>query len=222
MLSLRIHWLSLATFITGLGILFIFQIYHAAFGLMPAALLGLALGTLLVVMANLHYLFGFTGMCHSGFGFAFILIALPMPSAIQGPVVASLQVLVSTLDVEILSLLGIPAQLKGSLISLPEGTVGIDEACSGIRSVQSTIMATLFIGYLALRGWGLRIVLFVAGMFLAILGNVIRSLVLSYTANAKGVAALASLHDPASWSILVFTVVGVGLVAWVLNRIEKE
>jgi hypothetical protein len=59
---------------------------------------------------------------------------------------------------------------------------------------------------------------FVAGMFLAIVGNVIRSLALSYTANAKVVAALASWHDPASWSILVFTVVGVGLVAWVYGE----
>ncbi|MCL5097694.1 MAG: exosortase/archaeosortase family protein [Candidatus Omnitrophica bacterium] len=221
-LRLRFHWSQPILLLVSLGSLFVFQIYHAAFGLMPAALVGLAIGILLLVTANLHYVYGMAGIRHFGFGFAFILIALPMPSAIQGPLVSSLQSVVAGINVEVLRVFGIPAQQIGSLIHLPGGTVGIDEACSGIRSLQSTIMATLFIGYLTIRSRFLQLALFGLGMLLAVAGNILRSLFLSFMANARGIDSLKEYHDAAGWSVLGFTVVGVCLVAWGLNRLEKS
>ena len=123
---------------------------------------------------------------------------------------------------DVLNILGIPAQQVGSLIHLPNGTVGIDEACSGIRSLQSAVMATLFIGYLTLKRNSLRVVLLGAGIGLAVLGNIIRSLYLSYTANAKGIASVSAAHDAAGWSILAFTVAGVALFSWWFSRLEKK
>jgi exosortase len=125
-------------------------------------------------------------------------------------------------NVEVLNLVGIPAQQIGSTIRLPNCTVGIDEACSGVRSLQSAVMATLFIGYLTLRRKSLQVALFVAGVALAIFGNLVRSLFLSLTANAKGVEAIQNVHDTAGWSILAFTVCGVGLAAWWLGKVERR
>ena len=34
---------------------------------------------------------------------------------------------------------------RGNLIELSTGVLGVDEACSGIRSFQSTLMAALFL-----------------------------------------------------------------------------
>jgi exosortase/archaeosortase family protein len=82
-------------------------------------------------------------------------------------------------------------------------------------------MATLFIGYLTLRGKGLQAALLLCGVALAIFGNLIRSLFLSYTANARGAAAVETAHDSAGWSILIFTALGVALVAWGFSRFEK-
>ena len=205
----------------GLGLLFVVQMYQAAFGLNSASLAGLACGIMALIAANLHYLFGWVGIRHFAFTFAFLLVALPMPSAIQNPLVGGLQSSVAFLNVEILRLLGIPAQQIGSVIKLPGCIVGVDEACSGIRSLQSTIMATLFIGYLTLRRASLKILLLLAGIGLAVIGNVGRSLFLSYTANQKGLQALEAFHDPAGWSILTFTAAGVILVTWLLNRAES-
>jgi exosortase len=207
--------------VLGLAILFLIQIYQAAFGTTAAQLAGLAVGVMLIVAANLVYVFGWIGWRHFAFGFCFLLIALPMPTAIYQPVVSNLQSKVASLNVEILSLLGIPAQKTGSLIRLSNCTVGIDEACSGIRSLQSTVMATLFIGYLSLKARSLQLVLLVGGMLLAIFGNVVRSLFLSYKASVSGVNSIAAFHDAAGWSILAFTGAAVILLAWLLHKLER-
>ena len=96
-------------------------------------------------------------MCSDGEGSRTLLfrshfppVALPMPSLVHRIVVGGLQSQVTRLTVELLNVAGIPAQAVGSLIRLSNCTVGVDEACSGIRSLQSTLMATLFIGHLIL------------------------------------------------------------------------
>jgi exosortase len=206
----------------GLALLFLVQIYQAAFGTSAATIQGLALGVLLIVAANLRYLFGWRGVRHFAMAFAFVYVALPLPSAVQHLVVGGLQAKVAAVDVQLLNLMGVAATRVGSLIQLPTCTVGIDEACSGIRSLQSTVMATLFIGYLTLQRNSLRVILFGSGVALALLGNVVRSLFLSVVANSRGIGAIKEYHDTAGWSILAFTVVGVGVFAWLLARLEKR
>jgi len=145
-----------------------------------------------------------------------------MPGIIYGPLVGGLQGMVSAVDTEILNLMGIPAQQVGSLIHLPGGTVGIAEACSGIRSLQSTVMATVFIGYLTLNRVSWQVLLFICGVGLAIFGNLMRSLYLSLMANAYGVESVEEVHDAAGWTILIFTTVGVILISWLLNKLQQS
>lgn len=196
------------------------QVYQAAFGTNAASLCGHALGVVMLGLANLHYVWGWRGIRRFGFPLVFLFVAVPMPSAIQNPVTGFLQRLVTSVNVEVLNLSGIPAERVGSLIRLPGGTVGVNEACSGIRSLQSAVMATLFIGYLSLRSGFLRVLLFGGGLMVAVLGNLLRSLYLSFTASSRGVGAVNEVHDAAGWSILLFTAVGVAVLAWGLARVE--
>lgn len=215
------RWWAVLVGLGGAAMLFLVQIYQAAFGTNSASTMGLALGVMMVVAANVGIAYGWRGLREFGMPFAFMLVAVPLPGALHGLIVNGLQAKVAAVDVEILNLIGVPAQQVGSLIHLPGGTVGIDEACSGIRSLQSTIMASLFIGYLGLRSIGLRVFLLVFGVGLAVVGNLIRSLYLCLTAHAKGLDAIAKVHDTAGWSILAFTATGVVLMAWLLGKLEK-
>lgn len=207
--------------LVGCAGLFVVQIYQAAYGMMPALMMGLCIAIYCVAAANIHYVHGWAGLRFFAFPLLFFLIAMPMPTFIHGPIVNGLQQKVASVNVEVLNILGIPARQLGSLIHLPNGTVGVDEACSGIRSLQSTVMATLFIGYLTLKSRGLQTALFACGVALAIFGNLIRSLYLSLTANAKGVEAIDKVHDSAGWSILLFTAAGVVVLSWLFAKLEK-
>ncbi len=215
-------WFSGMTGLAGFGFFFVFQIYQAAFGLKPASMLGLALAAMLMVVANLHFVFGWKGLSRFSFAYAFILIALPMPSIVQGILVNGLQHQVASVTVELLTLFGIPANLAGSIIHLSTGPVGVDDACSGIRSLQSSVMATLFIGFISLRHFSLRCLLLIAGIMLALFGNLVRVFFLSYQAHAHGVEAIEASHDAAGWSILIFTVAGVVVSSWGLSKIQAR
>ncbi len=206
----------------GFALLFIAQIYMAALGMNPASLVGLSLGILLVIFANYLWVYSTPGVRHFAFATLFFLIALPPPSAIYNPIVNILTGIVVAIDVNILSFAGIPAQRVGNLIQLPSGVVGVSEACSGIRSAQSTLMATLFIGYLVLKNGSLRLFLVFVGLGLAIFGNVVRSAFLCFRADAAGAKAVDEVHDAAGWSILIFTSVGVALIAWWFSGLDKK
>ncbi len=220
----RLEWTggNVVIGLVGLTVLFLTQLYQAALGMTPASMSGLGAGVLLVIIANLNYAFGSAGVRHFGFAAAFILLSLPPPAVLSTPIVTGLQSAVATINVEVLNLLGIPAHKLGSVIQLPNCNVGVDDACSGIRSLQSTIMATLFIGHLTLRRNSFRAVLFLSGIALAIAGNLARSLFLSFSAHAGGVEAIHAYHDAAGWSILIFTATGVVLLSWWLDKLERS
>lgn len=217
----RFRWWVVGAVFAGAGLLLFVQSYWAVFGMHAATVQGLALGLLCLIGANLGLVFGWKGILRFAFPFGFILIALPLPSIIYGPVVSGLQSKVATVNTEILNLMGIPAERVGSLIHLPNGTVGIDEACSGVRSLQSTIMAALFIGYVSLQSNVLRVTLLMLGMGLAVVGNLGRSLYLCLMAHWRGIDSVNKVHDAAGWSVLAFTAAGVIVLAWLINKAER-
>jgi len=82
-------------------------------------------------------------------------------------------------------------------------------------------MAGLFIGFLTLKGFTARAAFVTLGVLIALAGNFFRSLYLSLAAHRYGIEALDQIHDTAGWSIMIFTLVSLGVVAWLLARLEK-
>src|SRR4030095_6737637 len=128
------------------------------------------------LVAHLLLLFGRRTVQHFLFPLLFFFIAVPLPHLLWDPIVLGLRKFVTVLNVETLNLMGIPAEQQGNLIRLPHCLVGVDEECSGVRSLQSSIMAALFIGDLTLRHAGWKVIFFLAGIGLALAGNFGRSL----------------------------------------------
>lgn len=206
----------------GLGALVVFQLYQAAFGTMPASIMGLALGVMAIVTANVVAVYGVRELGTLGFAFYFLLIALPLPSVVQSLVVSNLQGFVAAMDEELLNLVGIPAQRTGAIISLANGQVGVDDACSGFRSLQSSIMAGMFIGFLLFKSWGWRITLVIVAILLAVLGNLGRTFFLCYQGAAKGVESIKGVHDAAGWSVMAFTAIGVSVASWMVLSAQRR
>ena len=137
------------------------------------------------------------------FPICFFLVAVPWPSPIEMPLIQGLTRLDSAFTTELLGWIGIPAMPHGNVIEVATGVVGIDEACSGIRSFQATLMISLFLGEFYSLGLARRVVCVFAGFALSFLFNLARMSLLVWVAARKGVAAIASWHDPAGVTILV-------------------
>jgi exosortase len=193
-----------------------------AFGETTVSVFLLGCSMLTIMAGNADWVFGYPGFRSLGFSIGFLVFALPLPETLYQPVVSGLQKSVAAVTVDLLKLIGIPAHQSGTVIQLSHAVVGIDEACSGIRSLQSTLMATFFIGHLTLRRTGSKTILLLAGVLLAILGNVGRSFFLSYTAQTRGIESLKGMHDAAGWSILAFTATSVACSARLLCLLERS
>jgi exosortase len=157
-------------------------------------------------------------LVHFTFPIGFILVAVPWPTLLEQPAIQALTRANAALTVEVLGQFGVPALQHGSLIEVSSGVVGIDEACSGIRSFQANLMIALFLGELYRFRWRSRVALVAAGFALAFLFNVARTTTLSAVAAKRGLAAISQWHDPAGVSILVACFVAVWLLALALRR----
>jgi exosortase/archaeosortase family protein len=149
------------------------------------------------------------------FPICFFLVAVPWPSGIEGTLIQGLTRIDTGLTTELLGWIGIPAMPHGNVIEVATGVVGIDEACSGIRSFQATLMISLFLGELYSLGRLRRVVCVFAGFALSFIFNLARMSLLVWVAARKGVAAIASWHDPAGVTILVacfFCLWGLGVL----------
>jgi exosortase len=214
-------WRAALWSLIGFPLVLVAELYRYALARSPASATALSLGTLCFIRAAILQQWGPQTLRHFRFPILFALIAVPIPGVLWSPVVFGLKGLVTFVNVELLNLLGIPALQQGSVIQLPNCRVGVDEACSGIRSLQSSLMMALFIGDQSLRQVGLRWLLVGGAVGWAVMGNIGRSLYLSLTAHRHGIAALNEVHDTAGWSVLVVTLVGLGVMAWALARWES-
>ncbi len=144
----------------------------------------------------------------------FMLVGIPWPTFVEGSISFPLMQVVTGWSVGLIHLLGYPATAAGTTISLPNCTVGVEEACSGLRSLQTALMVGLAAGELArLAAWGRTALLGVA-FVMAIAGNQVRVLMLAMAGIGGGNAAVERMHDTAGYAVLAVLLGGVGLATW--------
>ncbi len=90
---------------------------------------------------------------------------------------------------------GVPVRTDGAVLHLSNGPVGIAEACSGIRSLQSGLMVCLAVGELAMLSVARRWVLVVLTVLLASSSNMARTFTLCWIMEKSGEAAMHHRHD---------------------------
>ena len=97
--------------------------------------------------------FGWRTLNAVRFPLFFVLLALPIPSRINGPIQGVLQDWTTTFAHQGLLTWGFTCAREGFVLRLPHGDLGVVEACSGIRSVTALTAIAVFLAHL--RGFGL-------------------------------------------------------------------
>jgi exosortase len=110
------------------------------------------------------------------FPLAFLLLAIPMPYVIYYGLTNPLQLVSSRLALVGLKLIGIPAVGEGNIIHLPQLSLEVAEACSGIRSLYAFLaVGALLARSMAAPLWA-RLLVFGVTLPLSVLGNAARVL----------------------------------------------
>ncbi len=145
-------------------------------------------------------------------------LCAPLPPGTYTRLTLALQLWVSGSVMRALELLGIAAHRQGNIIELARGTVGVEEACSGVRSLISCVFAAiLFSAALTRKPWA-RVLLVALAAPLALAMNFIRSLLLTLLVNA-GVKVEGAWHDATGYAILVVTA---AILAWLAMALDRE
>jgi len=149
------------------------------------------------------------------------LFAVPWPSLVEITLVDHLMNFVATVVAEILNLMGYNAERVGHIIYVHGTPVLVEEACSGVRSIQSTIMA----GWLVGEWWRFRLAgragLLAWAALISVLFNLLRTFILAWITATSGPVSMERWHDTTGYLVfaLSFTTVLVG--AWLARPRKK-
>jgi exosortase/archaeosortase family protein len=151
------------------------------------------------------------------------LVSAPMVSAVETQLSLALLRKVVTVVAFVFDVFGIPIEQQGNVLALPNGNVGVEDACSGIRSLTGCLFAGTFLAAVFLdRGWK-KVALVGCALLLAFATNLLRSLFLTAWAYRHGPRAIeGTVHDVAGYAILGLTVLGLLALLPLLNlRVER-
>jgi exosortase len=175
-----------------------------------------------LTLLYLWYLGGGPWLRHFVFPVAFIFVAVPWVTPIEGPVIQGLMRAVARVAADTAMLLGIPAHLEGNLIRVSNGLIGVNEACSGIRSLQTSLMIGLLFGELKRLSISRRVVLVAGAVAIALFANFSRAAFLIWIAATKTISEINRWHDIAGYTIVGLVFVGTLILATVLGRNKGE
>lgn len=149
--------------------------------------------------------------------FPLILLAsmIPLPTLIYNKFAAPLQLLASDIATRLAQLAGIAVYRDGNVIQLATIQLGIAEACSGLNSLSSLVIASLLLGFLNDSSPMIRLLLSALSVPLAIAVNVLRVSGTAILADYHPEAAMGFYHLFSGW--LVF-LLGFALL-WCTSRV---
>jgi exosortase/archaeosortase family protein len=125
--------------------------------------------------------------------------------------------------------LGYEIERQGNILILPEGSVGVEEACSGIRSLTGCLFAGSFFGAVFLKQFWKKALMVFLAMCLAVLMNLIRSMFLTVWSYHHGpdaidaewtlpiIGDIGTVHDVTGLLIMVATCIGLMLFLPIFN-----
>ena len=179
----------------------------------------LGVGIVLVFSGGLWSFLGTNRLRVLAVPVAFLLFAVPLPDSLIESLTAPLRTIATVGATFLLQKGGLAAHREGNVIELANGSVGVDDACSGIRSVWVLLTFAAFIYALTGMSKSRATLLLLAVPVMAIAANLVR-VGLSAWAVARGQPRLAegTTHDFLGMVTAAAAAVGIVLFGLILSR----
>ncbi len=139
-----------------------------------------SLAMIVSIAAVVLYLYGSVILRQSLYPLFLLLFMIPIPSQIYSAMTIPLQIIVTQASVWFSALVGLPIFREGNVIYLPQRTLEVVQACSGLRSLMTLLTLSVIISYFTLRSNWLRGLLLLFGVPVAIVVNIIRVLIMIF------------------------------------------
>jgi exosortase len=207
--------MGLLVMLVGLGVLF--------GGELGAEFFLTRLSLLILVVGIIIFLWGTKHLRLVAFPLSLFILAIPLPAVIFYQLTFPLQLIASKMGAGFLEAFRVPVLREGNLIILPNITLEVAEACSGIRSLFSLITLTILYAYFLDEGAFWRVVLITLSIPLALLCNGLRIMgtgVLTQYIDPE--AAEGFFHTFSGWFIFVTALFFLFVVHRALTLVRKS
>lgn len=189
-------------------------------GSLGAELFTSRLSMLVLAAGAVLFLLGWKMLRAISFPLGFLILMIPIPVLIYNQITFPLQLLASRFATFWLQLVNVPVLREGNLIILPNYTLEVVDACSGIRSLMTLITLAVAYGYLMNdRRWS-RLLLALLMIPIAIVSNAIRIMgagLLTYHFGHE--MAEGFFHEFSGWVIFVAALILMFGCHWILCKI---
>jgi len=203
LMALRIegHWVGVLILGAGAGTLLV--------GDLTAELFLMRSSLVIVVAGLVLFHLGPHAFRLLAFPLLFLLLMIPLPATLFYAVAFPLQALAARNAAWALDVLGVPVLLEGNIIHLSHLSLGVTEACSGIRSLVSLLVVALAWGYITLsHPWGVAC-LAASAIPITILANAGRVVATGLIGQWFGAEyAQGVFHSFSGWIIFLFAFLG--------------
>ncbi|HWR37618.1 MAG TPA: exosortase/archaeosortase family protein [Clostridia bacterium] len=157
------------------GVALIASLMLLFLGSLGAELFLTRVSLLATITALVLYFGGWTLLQAIAFPLGFLLLAIPLPAILYNQIVFPLQLLASQLATGCLDTAHVvPILREGNVLILPNTTLEVVEACSGIRSLMSLITLAVAYGFLTEKSIAIRWLLALGMVPVAIFTNSVR------------------------------------------------
>ena len=180
--------------------------------------------SLLPSVAGICLLIGGWVACRCAWpGILFLSFMLPLPYRVETMLGGPLQSVATLASTFSLQTLGFPAIAEGNLIRIDETTIGVAEACSGLRMLVVFFAVSTAVAIVANRTIWERGLIVVSAVPVAILCNVVRISVTGVLFETVGSAwAKLVFHDFAGWLMMLLALGALRIELWLLDRVLIE
>jgi exosortase len=180
--------------------------------------------SLLVLLAGMVlFLAGWKTLRAVSFPLGFLVLMIPIPVIIYNQITFPLQLFASRVATSWLELLQVPVLRDGNVLILPNYSLEVVEACSGVRSLMTLITLAIAYGYLIESRRWVRYALAFLMIPIAIVSNAFRITgtgVLTYRFGP--VAAEGFFHEFSGWIIFLVALVLMFICHLILRRIGND
>ena len=212
---IRGSWLGVPLLLAGVAALLVGDIGAENF---------LMRSSLIVILAGLVlFHFGSAMLRALAFPLGFLLFMVPMPAIFFYAMTSRLQNLAAETGAWGLDLLGVPVLLDGNVIQLSRLTLGVTEACSGIRSLITLVALGVAWAHLMLPRFWMQVVLVVSVLPITIVANAGRIVVTGLVGRSFGVEyAEGFFHFFSGWLVFIVAVLCLLAVHGILRAVSPR
>lgn len=153
---------------------------------------------------------------------AYLIFMIPLPAIIWDQLAFPLALMASKIAAFSVDAMGLSILREGNILYLPNVTLQVEEACSGLRSLTTLFALSALVAYLCHLRVSFKWILFLAAVPIALAGNALRLIATAILARHFGSGmAEGFIHEFSGWVLFVFGLIILVLLHNLLAKWER-